>query len=276
MMSTISAVINTRNEETNIRYCLESVKWCDEIIVVDMESEDRTVAIAREYTDKIYSHPKVLAFDIARRFAVEKASCDWILLIDADELVPKELSIELRNISRKDDTDAVMTPYKNFLLGAWNKYTGWWPDYHCRFFRKEMMNFSEQIHNFLHLDKSARKAFLPAEEQYAIHHFAYRDAFQFIDKMNRYTTIEAAQLQQKNNKFSNIKMIAAASCTFVRRYIFMKGYKDGPRGLFVSIMLAMYRMLTFIKLWEAQEYSPAGIHAQYIEMKKELVNRYHD
>ena len=275
-MPTISAVINTRNEENNIQYCLESVKWCDEIIVVDMESEDQTVAIARKYTDKIYTHKKVLAFDIARKFAVEKATGDWVLLIDADELVPKELSVMLRSIPQKNEADVVMTPYKNFLLGAWNRFTGWWPDYHCRFFRKNMMNFTEEIHNFLHLNESAKRIFLPAEERYAIHHFAYRDASQFIDKMNRYTAIEASHLYQNGSRFSNARMFISAAREFISRYIWLKGYKDGPRGLFVSIMMAMYRMLTFIKLWELREYPADGIRAQYDEMKKKVINEYKD
>ena len=93
-MIKISAIINTRNEEHNIRYCLETLRWCDEIIVVDMESEDNTIKIAREYTDKIYSHPKVLAFDIARKYALEKAPGNWILQIDADEMITKPKDIE--------------------------------------------------------------------------------------------------------------------------------------------------------------------------------------
>jgi glycosyltransferase involved in cell wall biosynthesis len=271
-MQKISAVINTRNEEQNIRFCLEALKWCDEIIVVDMESEDKTVEIVREYTDKIFNHEKVLAFDIARKFAVEQASCEWILLIDADELMPESLSNKLIEISKTDETDAVFMPFKNYLLGEWNKYTGWWPDYHCRFFKKTMMEFSKDIHGYQHLNTDAKTLYLPIDEKYAIHHFAYRDTEQFIEKLNRYTSIEAVKYYEDNIHFKSYKMFTSSINEFYCRYVKMKGYKDGPRGLFVSILMGIYRMVSYFKLWELYENNNQTVLEKYNKIKREMIN----
>jgi (heptosyl)LPS beta-1,4-glucosyltransferase len=273
-MPKISAVINTRNEEQNIRFCLESLKWCDEIIVVDMESDDKTVGIAREYTDKIYNHEKVLAFDIARKFAAEQATGEWILLIDADELAPKQLADKLKTIADTNEGDAVFIPFKNYLLGEWNKYTGWWPNRHCRFFKKDMMAFSERIHAYQTLKESAREIYLPAKEEYAIHHFAYKDSAQFLEKLNRYTTIEAAHLYAENSGFSYFKLFKNGLKEFFDRYIRARGYKDGPRGLFVSLMMSMYRVMSYIKLWELYENKQENVSEKYIRLKNEILKEY--
>lgn len=269
-MTKISAVINTRNEEQNLRYCLESVRWCDEIVVVDMESDDRTVEIAREFTDKIYTHKKVLAFDVARKFAVEQATGEWVLLIDADELVPKTLSARLRDVVDNNEADAVLMPFKNYLLGEWNKFTGWWPDYHCRFFKKSAMEFSEHIHAYQHLKDSAKKISLPAQEEFAINHFAYRDIQQFIEKLNRYTTIEASHFYADKKPFRYFKLFTAGFGGFFTRYVRLQGYKDGTRGLFVCIMMAMYQMVAYMKLWELYAQEQEQVVDKYSRLKADL------
>ena len=111
----ISAVILARNEEANIRYCLDTLDWCDEIVVADMESSDRTAAIAREYTDKVYPCPLTPVFDAAKKFAVENSSGDWIFIIDADEMVPKALSLALRALAEEGKADVVEVPFNHSI-----------------------------------------------------------------------------------------------------------------------------------------------------------------
>ncbi|MCD6364169.1 MAG: glycosyltransferase family 2 protein [Synergistetes bacterium] len=113
----ISAIVHTFNEEHNIRNCLESVKWADEIVIIDMYSEDKTVEIAREYTDKIYFFERKGYADPARQFGIDQASCKWILIVDADEMIPKRLSQRLKEIAEKDEADVVYIPRRNFLFG---------------------------------------------------------------------------------------------------------------------------------------------------------------
>lgn len=273
-MPTISAVINTRNEEANIRYCLESVKWCDEIIVVDMESEDHTVAIAREYTDKIYTHEKVLAFDIARKFAAEKATGDWVLLIDADELVPQKVSLILKDIAVKDSTDIVYLPFKTYIMGTWIQHTGWWPDYHPRFFKKSKMEFVETVHAFMREAPDARKHHLPAVASNAIEHFAYLDSEHFITKLNRYTNIEAQHLLDAQTSFSLCRMFTHAVKEFILRFLVLRGYKDGYHGFFLSLMMSFYRILTYIKLWEKRQNIKSSRRADYENLKNNITSEY--
>jgi len=274
-MPKISAVINTRNEEQNIRYCLESVKWCDEIIVVDMESEDKTVEIAREYTDKIFSHKKIVAFDQARKFAVEKASGDWILLIDADEMVPKILSEKLKMIAEGNTTDIVYIPFKTYMMGEWIKHTGWWPEYHPRFFKRDSLIFSDALHAYASEAVSARKINLPKEEINAIVHFNYRDSAHFVSKLNRYTTIEAHQMQLNGRKFSLLRMVVAGFRGFQVRYFSRQGYRDGFRGFFLSMFMGFYRSLVYVKLWEIINYEVKP-EDKYRQIGNEILNEYHN
>jgi len=120
----VSVLIHTLNEERNIRNCLETVIWAEEIIVVDMYSDDKTVEIAREYTDKIFYFERVGYADPARKFALERATKPWILVVDADELVPRRLYEELKNIIEKDLADVVYIPRNNYFFGEILKGTG--------------------------------------------------------------------------------------------------------------------------------------------------------
>ena len=139
MRPKISVVINTLNEERNLGFALLSVyRWVDEIVVVDMHSDDRTVEIARQYNAKVYLHPRMNFADPVRHFAVGKASGDWILILDADEMVPKPLSEQLIEFSTEDRADIFMIPFINYLLGAPLQHTGWreCEDRHLRFFKE--------------------------------------------------------------------------------------------------------------------------------------------
>ena len=275
-MTTISAVINTRNEERNIRFCLQSLTWCDEIIVVDMESSDKTVEIAREYTNKIYRHGVVQAFDIARKFAVDKASGDWVLLIDADELVTKLLSLRLKNIAVNDDADIVYLPFKTYIMGAWIRHTGWWPDYHPRFFKRGAVTFVATVHAYMNESATARKMHLPPDELNAILHFAYHDSEHFITKLNRYTSIEAKHMFDRGQKFSFFRMLIAGFRGFQVRYLNGQGYKDGYRGFFLSFMMGFYRALNYIKLWEYWQNRDEPVENNYARLKINIIKQHHE
>jgi len=272
-MAKISAVINTLNEESNIESCLESVSWCDEIIVVDMYSEDSTDALVRKYTDKIYKHEKVVGFDIARKFAVDKATGDWILLIDADELVPVQLKELLLNVVATDSADVVFIPRKNYIMGDWIRNTGFWPDYQPRFFRSGAIEFTGQVHNFMHIAGGSRTIHLPDDATRAVEHFCYRDAAHFITKLNGYTTIEARQMFDNGKRFSLFRLLAAGFRGFQVRYISQKGFRDGYRGFFLSLMMGWYRTLVYIKLWELHNEKQGGA-VDYREAKRAIVSGY--
>jgi len=267
----ISAVILARNEEANIRYCLETVRWCDEIIVVDMESTDRTPEIAREYTDRVYSHPRLAAFDLAKKFAVEKAAGDWVLLVDSDEMVPRGLSQTLIEIAAKNDADIVEVPFKHYIMGDWVRHSGWGDAALPRFFRRGKIIFTETIHNYMRNAPGASVVRLPPLEDNFISHFAYIDSAHFVEKMNRYTSVEAQHLFDKGAAFSYYRLFRAAAHEFYWRFFRRKGYKDGARGVSLCLMMVFYRVLSYIKLWEKREFRDSPVSGRYKKLRESVL-----
>src|SRR5215207_10331034 len=162
----ISVVINTFNEEKNLPYSLRSVRpWADEIIVVDMHSEDSTVEIARKFGAKVFLHERVGYADPARAYAVANATAEWILMLDADEVVPAPLSCHLKRIADDDRADIVMIPWLNYLLGAPLLHSGWGPeqDKQFRFFKRGMVEFTPKVHHVSKIVPGARVLQLRSE-----------------------------------------------------------------------------------------------------------------
>ncbi|MDD2581159.1 MAG: glycosyltransferase family 2 protein [Desulfuromonadaceae bacterium] len=273
-MANITAVINTYNEEKNIEQCLESLKWCHEIIVVDMNSDDETRTIARRYTEKIFLFQSVGYVEPARKFAVEKATGDWVLIVDADELIPASLKEQILFKIEKNDVDVVYLPRKNYIMGELIKYSGWWPDYQLRLFKKDTVNFTDQIHAGIRIEKNARECFLSDEEKNGIEHFSYFDAEHFIKKLNAYTSVEAKHLYDDRVQFSFKSLFESSLREFYNRYIKSKGYKDGYRGFFLCLMMLFYRALISIKLWEKYENKDSSVSSKYNEQKKRILKEY--
>jgi len=268
MKPRISVVINTLNEEGNLPYALRSVHtWADEIIVVDMHSEDRTVEIAREYGARVYFHDRIAAFDGARAFAVSQATGEWVFLLDADEMIPQPLSLKLMQIASDDTADVVIVSRLNYLLGGPLGNTGWGPyqDRHPRFFKKDKIDLNPRIHSFIHPALGARVLTLPYQAKMLFHHFNYVDCAQFLEKLNRYTSVEAQQAFERRENVSYAKAIFSTVAEFVTRYFRNRGYRDGWRGLYLSGFMAMYRWATYAKLQELR--ATGG--------KNEIIEKYH-
>lgn len=267
----ISAVILARNEEANIRYCLETVRWCDEIVLVDMESSDRTSEIAKEYTERVYSHPWLSAFDIAKGFAVEKAAGDWIMLVDADEMVPHSLSRTLIEIAAKNEADIVEIPFKQYIMGDWVRHSGWGGTGKYCFFRKGKTTFKRTIHDFMQKAPGARVVRLEPSESNSIYHFNYLDSTHFVEKMNRYTSVEAQQFFDNGGAFSYYKLFRAALSEFYWRFFRREGYKGGVRGFSLCLMMAFYRALSYIKLWEKHEFRDRPVSERYKKLRESIL-----
>jgi len=270
-MHSISAVLIARNEERNIRHCLQTIAWCDEIVVVDMESEDKTVSIAREYTDKIYSHPNIPAFDIAKKFAVEKSVGDWILLVDADEMISRSLASVLSQIAARDDVDVVEIPFKHYIMGEWVRNTGWGYSPKPRFFRKQNMELTGIIHNYMNVRSGSVVIQLPPSDDNCINHFCYIDSRHFVEKLNKYTSVEARQLFDQKKRYSTFALIRRSIREFVVRFLVRKGYKEGVRGFALSLMMSFYRALTYIKLWEQYEFAGESVQSKYSKIKENIM-----
>ena len=251
-MSRISAVIATKNEENNIRQCLESVKWADEIIVVDDVSTDKTLDICREYNSKIYVNDSKGSFHVNKNLGLDYSSGDWILSIDADERVTQELSQEVQDIITKTDNLGYYVSRKNYFLGKWIRGNGWYPDYIIRLFRRGVTRWPLNIHDVPKIRQKDKVAYLFNP----LIHISYTSIEQYLDKFAKYTTRLASEEFEKGIRVRKANFLSLLlfkpSFRLFRKYVFMRGYIDGFRGLFISVASAMTIFMTYAKLWEMQ------------------------
>lgn len=255
----ISAVIVTLNEEKNIERCLKSLSFVDEIVLVDDGSNDKTVEIAKKYTEKIFEHKSEGYVEPARNFAIEKAKGPWILIIDADEEIPASLKDELEKTAKSKDADVLWIPRKNILFGEWIKNNeGWWPDYNPRFFKKGTIRWSNKIHG--KPEVNGKEIWLDSKEEYAMVHHNYQTVRDFIERLNRYTDIEA---EEENFDWRNITKDQNEE--FLSRLFARKGYKDGFHGLVLSYLEAMYSVVLSSKIWEKKGFPKEKIDLGRLE-----------
>ncbi len=235
MTAKISVIINTLNEEKNIKQAIESVKWADEIIVCDMYSGDKTTEIAGKMGAKVFFHSKEGFVEPARNFAVSKASNEWILVLDADEVVPETLAKRLVEIAAKmDQIDYVRLPRRNIIFGHSMQASMWWPDYNVKFFKKGKVVWGNQIHR--PPEASGLGLDLPASEEYAIIHHNYDKVSDFIKRMDRYSGIQAAELIKEGYQFNWKDLLEKPLDEFLSRFFAGQGYKDGLHGLALSLL----------------------------------------
>ncbi len=248
-MGKISVVINTLNEEKNLPQALASIKgFADEVVVVDMKSNDKTVEIAKKAGAKVYKYKRIGYVEPARNYAISKATGEWILILDADEQAPEALVKELKEIVQKPKADYYRLPRKNIIFGKWIKHSRWWPDYNIRFFRKEFVSWSEIIHSVP--ITQGKGLDLQAREDFAIIHYHYDSIEQFVERMNRYTG-EHAKLRIKDGyKFKWQDLIRKPTEEFLGRYFSGEGYKDGTHGLALASLQAFSELVLYLKIWQ--------------------------
>lgn len=252
----ISAVVNTRNEAENIFECLKSLQFCDEIVVVDMESTDQTKEIVKEFTDRIYDHQAVGYVEPARNFAIGKALGDWILVVDADERVPKTLAVKLIEIAHQDQADFVRLPRKNLIFGQWLQHSRWWPDHNIRFFKKGSVEWQDEIHSVpitygtgLTLEDS------PA---LALEHQHFRTIDEYLIRSHRYSTQQAKELIASGYRFDPIDLIKKPFGEFLSRFFAGEGYRDGLHGLVMALLQFFSILLIYLKVWQAEGFEPVN------------------
>lgn len=268
-MAKISAVINTLNEEKKISRCLASLKgFANEIIVVDMMSTDRTVEIAKKYGAKVFKHKRVGYVEPARNFAISKARHDWIIILDADEEVSEGLKKYIKKETKEPQADYYRIPRKNIIFGKWMKHSGWWPDYNIRFFRKGNVSWNEVIHS---VPMTTGKGLdIPSLQDYSIKHRHYSSVEEYITRMNKYTTIQAKELNKKGIEFKWRDVLIKPASEFLRRYFAENGYKDGLHGLVLSLLQVLSELVVYTKLWQKQKFKKRKINSEdtYSELKK--------
>lgn len=242
-MASLSVIIITKNEAANIRACLESVAWADEIIVVDSGSTDGTAAICREFTPHVYVLDDWPGFGAQKNRALTYATKDWILSLDADERVPPELRAEIQSAIREGREDAYEIPRLSSFCGRDIHHSGWRPDYVTRLFRRGAGRFSDDlVHERVIVSGSTAKL------RESILHESFRDAEELLSKINHYSTAGALMLHQKNRTASLKKAVAHALWAFLRSYILRAGFLDGREGFMLAVSTAEGTYYRYVKL----------------------------
>ena len=252
-MPPVSVTVITRNEAADIADALTSVAWADEIVVVDSQSTDDTVAIARRFTGRVVVRewPGYIA---QKNYAASIATHDWILSLDADERVTPALAAEIRALLSAAPAEAAFrVPRVTWHLGRWIRSTDWYPDFQLRLYDRRVAEWSGQ---YVHEAVTVRGAVgrLQAELQ----HYAYRDIADHLETIDRYTTLAARQMHEAGRRASVLDLALHPPAAFLRNYVAKGGFREGATGLVISRMNAYYVFLKFAKLWELQRSSGSG------------------
>jgi len=240
----ISVVIITGNEENNIKDCLKSVQWADEIIVVDSESADSTVQIAKEFTDKVIIH-KWEGYAKQKSYAISLAVNEWVLSLDADERVTKELAEEILYYDLfKTNYVAFKIHRENYFIGMKINNCGWGNDYQLRLFRKSKTRLNERlVHEGFIVDGKVTLL------NNSILHYSYNNLKDGFDKINIYSSLEAEE-KHSRKKVSTLSIVLYPILAFLQHYFLRKGIGDGKHGLMISLMHAVTKLQVQMKIWE--------------------------
>jgi len=271
----LSVVISAYNEEKNLGDCIDSVaEIADEIIVIDNESIDSTVDIARKKNAKIYTQPNNLMLNINKNFGFKKASGEWILNLDADERVSEELKSEILNVLKENNEtmNGYWIPRKNIIFGKWIQNSIWWPDLHMRLFRKDKGKFAEKnVHE--HIEVGGRVDTLTA----AITHYNYTSISQYLYKMDKiYTENEVQKILDSDQKLTTFDAIRMPVHDFLKTFFLQKGYRDGLHGLVLSFLQAFYAEIVFTKVWERRGFKVDNTSHFLIDITREFRKLSHE
>jgi glycosyltransferase involved in cell wall biosynthesis len=247
MAAPLSVAIIALNEERNLRCCLESVKWAQEVVVCDSGSTDRTLHIAAEYGARTFQDPW-RGFSAHKNLAVERCTEPWILVLDADERVTAELQREIEAVVRADGpADAYSLARKNFFLGEWIRHGGWYPDRSLRLFRRGRGRFlPRSVHEALAVDGTAGLL------EYPLEHHTYASVGDFLQRMDRYAALASGELLASGRRTRVRDLTLRPVWTFLRMYLFQRGFLDGWRGLLLAGLYACYTVAKYAYLWERE------------------------
>ena len=240
---TISVVLITKNEEASLRRCLDSVKWADEIVVLDSGSTDATVQICREYTQRVYETDWP-GFGPQKNRALARAGGEWVLSLDADECVSPELREEIMAIvSGSGKFDAYAIPRLSSYCGRFMRHGGWWPDYVTRLFRRGKGHFSDDlVHEKLMVDGTTGRM------KNHLDHHAFDDFEEVLRKINEYSSASACMLRERGRSGSLSQALAHGFWAFFRTYVLRAGFLDGRHGFMLAVSNAEGTYYRYLKL----------------------------
>ena len=244
-MNKISVTIITKDEEKNISDCLKSVQWADEIIVVDSESSDRTVELAKQFTDKIFIR-KWEGYVPQKRYALSLVSNEWVLSLDADERITPGLKDEILSLL-PGEVDGYKIRRKNFLLKKEITSCGWEKDYQLRLLKRDKAGLSDRlVHEKFIVDGQVDTLKNP------MLHYTFSSFSEYLDKINYYTSLKAQELFRKKKRVGSLTIFLHTVFAFFAFFFIKRGFKDGVYGLIISLLHSVSTMMNYIKLWELQ------------------------
>jgi glycosyltransferase involved in cell wall biosynthesis len=251
----VSAYVIAYNDEPNMRACLESIRWADEIVVVDSHSTDATEKISREFTDKVFQH-EFRGFGRLRNEAVTHASHDWIFSLDTDERATPEIRDEIHAVlQRGGGAEAYLIPRENFFLGRRIRHCGWYPDYRQpQLFRKGRMRYREDlVHEGYELDGRLGRL------RHHVVQYPFRDIDHYLAKMDRYSDLMAQKMAKQGRQFRAHQLVTHPTFTFLKMYVGRAGFLDRTPGLILSGLYAYYSFIKYAKFWELSASNGAGL-----------------
>lgn len=244
MNQRVSAVVVARNESMRITSCLESLAWADEVLVVDSGSTDNTVELCTGLGVRVLQ-TQWRGYTVTRNFAIDAAAHDWVLCVDADEVVTGRLRDAVRGVLREPHHQAYKIRREAFYLGRLMRFGGWGRDWHVRLFDRRSARWAEKaVHEYVKV--SGTKGVL---EGTLVHH-PYEHIEHHIAKINAYTTLAARELATRGRQGGPLLALLRAIATFVRMYVLRAGFLDGGRGLVLAVNSSHYTFLKYAKLWE--------------------------
>jgi len=250
----LSAVVITHNEALNIQRCLQSLKFCDEIIVVDSQSSDATRSLAQTFTPHVHSRAWK-GYSDQKNHATQLAQGDWVLSIDADEEVTEALREEIQLLLERSTPHAAFSmPRKTIHFGRWIRHGGWYPNRLVRLFKK---NEGSWVGDELHERWESRGTI--GELRHDLLHYSFADLADQVDRNNHYSSLGALRLQKQGAHFSCLKLLGKTLSKFLETYALKLGFLDGYPGFIISVSAAYSVFLKWAKLWELENIEK-GIH----------------
>ncbi|MHB9155610.1 MAG: glycosyltransferase family 2 protein [Endomicrobiales bacterium] len=245
-MEKLSAALIVKNQEEHIEECLSSLKWADEIVILDGMSTDRTVEICRRFTGRVFQR-EFTSFNEERQAVLEKTANRWVFMVDGDMVVPEPLAREIRRVLEAPQCAAYAMRALTFLFGRPIRRCGWFEPDFLRLFDKEKGGYDTRLKYIDHF--IVREGETGVLENHLIH-YGYKDLAEYLNKINRYTTLDAQDLHLKGRTMPPGKAIVKPVFIFLYKYFYRRGFLDGVPGLIISLLSSFTYLISYFKLWE--------------------------
>lgn len=249
-MPTLGIALITKNAAAQLDACLAAVAWADKIVVLDSGSTDATLDIAAKYGAQIHVTPDWPGFGIQKNRCIDLVDTDWILALDADEVLTPELTAEIRAALANPQTDVYALPRLSNYCGRWMYHSGWYPDFVPRLFKRGSARYSEDLVHERLIFQGELKRF-----EHHLLHYSFDDLSQVLAKVNSYSSAGAQQRLQRGERSGLMKAISKGLWTFIRCYLIKRGFLDGREGFILAVSNAegaYYRHLKLMYLAEKQ------------------------